>query len=227
MRAIEKYLGNKTNIIWDWNGTLVNDVDLCVSLLAKEMKGHHLEPISKEHHQNQFSFPIVDYYRKIGFKFSDDEFKEMSIKFSAKLSEGIFRCELFEGAKSLLVELKSKGIRHAVLSATPEEFLIKQVKHFNIYEIFELIYGLPDRYAASKVNRGRQLMEVANFKPDQTILVGDTEHDLDVGQALGVEVLLLAQGHQSYDRLKNRHHQVLNSGYGIDFKTSSNFATNL
>ncbi len=47
-----------------------------------------------------------------------------------------------------------------------------------------------------------------DIDPGQLILVGDTDHDLEVGDALGIDVLLVTGGHQSHARLSKRHSRV-------------------
>jgi len=61
-------------IIWDWNGTLLNDVDICVesiNILLSE-RGH--KPLSKSLYREIFTFPVKAYYELAGFDFTNESF---------------------------------------------------------------------------------------------------------------------------------------------------------
>jgi phosphoglycolate phosphatase len=63
------------------------------------------------------------------------------------------------------------------------------------------------------VERGKRLMREHRLDAAEILFVGDTDHDLEVGKTLGVDTLLIAEGHQSYERLSEVHHQVLKSRF--------------
>jgi phosphoglycolate phosphatase len=211
MKFIEPFILSKKHVIWDWNGTLVDDVDLCVSLLADELRQRQLNQVSKEKHREQFCFPIHDYYKKIGFKYTEEEFKTASIQFSRDHNKALKDCRLFEGTVEFILSLRRRGIKQSVLSATHEPLLFRQLEEFNILHLFDWVYGLSDHYATSKIHRGQHLIAQSGLDASETLLIGDTDHDLAVGKTLGIEVLLIADGHQSYERLKEIHPHVVRS----------------
>jgi phosphoglycolate phosphatase len=71
------------------------------------------------------------------------------------------------------------------------------------------VFGIGDRLAGSKVQRGHDLVRESGVPSTRTLLSGDTDHDLEVGQALGISVLLVIHGHQNAERLKRLHHDVI------------------
>jgi len=97
----------------------------------------------------------------------------------------------------------------SILSAGHQNHLNEITKSLKIDHLFDNIYGLGDFYAASKIERGRQLLEFAGKDLSKTIMIGDTDHDHAVGKNLGIDVLLIADGHQNYDKLKGIHHNVI------------------
>ncbi len=57
-------------IVWDWNGTLLNDVDLCFSCINRLLVSHDLKPLDTlSQYREVFTFPIEDYYKRVGFDF--------------------------------------------------------------------------------------------------------------------------------------------------------------
>ena len=75
--------------------------------------------------------------------------------------------------------------------------------------IFIAAYGLDNTKGKCKKNIAKQLMEDYMLNPKKTLMVGDTDHDLQVGNHIGVDVLLIAEGYQSYKKLSRIHDNVL------------------
>ena len=65
-------------IVFDFNGTIIDDVDLCLNLLNEMLEVEDLPLVSLEKYKNIFTFPIIEYYKKAGFTFQKHSFKELS-----------------------------------------------------------------------------------------------------------------------------------------------------
>ena len=87
--------------------------------------------------------------------------------------------------------------------------LQKMVRGFQLEAVFDFVFGIDDTLGTSKVYRGHELLTMSGVDRDRTILVGDTDHDLEVGRTLGIPVVLVARGHQSTARLRSVHDTVL------------------
>lgn len=48
------------------------------------------------------------------------------------------------------------------------------------------------------------------YDPEKVLMVGDTLHDLEVANAMGIKCVLVAQGHTSYTRLRDTGAFVFN-----------------
>ena len=215
MKSLWPHLEGKTHIIWDWNGTLLDDVDLMVDVISDILEDHGLGRLSRESYRELFRFPIRDYYQALGFNLEKVSFEKLSERFTLGYKTGLPKTRLHRGMKEFLDSVWQANICQSVLSAAQEEYLNEQLTHFGVRHYFEHVYGLTDYHAASKVERGKQLMEVAQIPRDTALLIGDTDHDLEVAQALGVEVLLLADGHQCWNRLTSKHSRVLLDRYAV------------
>jgi phosphoglycolate phosphatase len=211
MMALKEHLAGKRHVIWDWNGTLIDDVELVVDIMGRILADHALGTLSRDAYRELFCFPVAEYYRKIGFDFEKVPFEVVSNRFIADYNREILSCRLRGGAPGLLRELRAAGVSQSILSAAHEGHLRELLAHHGILDCFDRVYGLADTHAAGKVERGRELIAASGFTIDQSILVGDTDHDLEVGRELGVDVLLLGDGHQSYERLRAIHDRVIAS----------------
>ncbi len=200
-------------VIWDWNGTLINDADIGYYAEAELFRRYGLKVQTHEERLKNFCMPIEKYYRNMGFDFSKVSYDQISEEWLS-IYEGLVRTvPLFEGVSEMLDSLKSAGKRQFILSAAPEPHLHEIVKHHSIHHYFEGVYGLANARADSKIARGHELMKDHKISPQNSVLIGDTVHDYEVGQALGVEILLVGDGHHSFDALSAVHHNVLPSRF--------------
>lgn len=199
--SILDFTKNYDNIIWDWNGTLIDDVDIAVACINKLLPKYGASPITAQRYREIFDFPIRKYYDQLGLDLKKYSFEEIRDQYVADYNAFvILNSSLFPEMENLIKEIK-KTKNQYILSAVSQWHLDVITKHFNIDIFFNERFGVDNHYASSKLARGIELMKVAGIKKDKTLLIGDTLHDLEVAIELGINCLLLADGHQSYARL--------------------------
>ena len=69
------------HIIWDWNGTLLDDCKVCVKSFNRSLKKRNRRPISLDKYRSIFTFPVIDAYKKVGFDFKKESFSKVSNEF--------------------------------------------------------------------------------------------------------------------------------------------------
>jgi len=190
-----------SNIIWDWNGTLMDDLDLCIKVMNVSLAKRNMRLLTKEYYREIFDFPVEGYYQRLGFDFANDSFEKLSVEFIGNYNQYQYESKLFDKTESLLSALKNKGVKMYILSARDGEQLKKNLEHYKVFQYFEDISGLKDIYAHSKVENGLQLIENQKIKKDETVMIGDTIHDAEVAKKLGVNCVLLNRGHQNNEKL--------------------------
>ena len=200
---LEKY----THIIWDWNGTLLDDVELCFSTINALLEKRGLQPIKDiSSYREIFGFPVIDYYRRAGFDFDKEPFEVPAAEFIERYHSDNRRFRLFDGAEEILAYVKAMGLRQVILSASEINNLRLQVGLFDIEPYFDEVLGISNIYAGSKVAIGREY--VARNGIENAVIIGDTVHDYEVAQALGTDCILIANGHQ-------RRHTLLGCGVPV------------
>jgi phosphoglycolate phosphatase len=63
------------SIIWDWNGTLLNDVEVAINSINRLLYDRNLVPLTLERYLDVFTFPVQDYYEVIGFDLINEPFE--------------------------------------------------------------------------------------------------------------------------------------------------------
>lgn len=198
-------------IIWDWNGTLLNDLDLCISSINQLLKKRKLKTLSSTSYKEVFSFPVKDYYEAVGFDFNKEDFSGPAGEFIELYNTGVSKCELHPEVKLVLKHFQKQGNRQFVLSAMQQKMLEQTLKHQQIDSFFEATAGLDDHYAVSKIERGEKLFKSYNIEKHNTVMIGDTIHDFEVAEKLEIRSVLIANGHQSTERLQSTGAPVLNN----------------
>jgi len=194
---------NYNHIIWDWNGTLFNDVELCANVMNLLLEQESLPNISIQKYKEIFTFPVVDYYKIAGHTFEKNSFEVLGKQFMDEYELQKYNCDLFSGAKTLLAELQSRNVNQHLLSAYEQNSLNTILKNFAISDFFQNIIGLDNIYASGKSHLAKKLAEKIhnNGTARRILLIGDTIHDYEVAEEINSDCILMSHGHQDEERL--------------------------
>ena len=188
-------------VLWDWNGTLLNDLQYGIDVRNRSFPAFGLPRInSLEEYYEQFTFPIALYYQRAGV--TDEIFDEVAHAWMAEYVRGFSEVKLFEDAVSALRFFREAGIKQVILSATKLDMLKEQVAQFSIEGYFDEFLGLSDIYAKSKEAIGLSYLQSCCIAPQETCMIGDTLHDAEVADKLGTKCLLIPRGHQNRKTLQ-------------------------
>ncbi|MCF0106733.1 MAG: HAD hydrolase-like protein [Holdemanella sp.] len=188
-------------IIWDWNGTLFNDVDLCFGCINRLLKNHGYKPLKDiDAYRSVFGFPIIDYYKKAGFDFEKDPFDLLAKEYMDDYQSKSYDCKLQNDAIEAMEYVINHSMHQDILSASLYENLMNQIVLFPIQSYVDSIWGIQDIYAKSKMDIARQLKET--YKEDTLYFIGDSIHDYEVSKEMQANCILVCTGHQSKERLE-------------------------
>ena len=196
-------------IIWDWNGTLLNDVDICIDAINHLLVKRNHIPLKKNIYRDIFTFPVKDYYARAGFDFSDESFDKIAMEFIELYHKKLDDAEIFPEVINVLETFKRNRFRQFLVSAMEHDSLVKSVKDKGIYDFFDDISGIHNHFAESKLEMAKKFVNGLKIEKDQCCLIGDTIHDYEVACNLGIPCLQVAGGHQSYGRLASSGCQVV------------------
>ena len=146
------------HIIWDWNGTLLNDRWLCVEGINQALIKRGLNPISEDQYRNIFTFPVKDYYRRLGFDFEKEPFEVAGDEFVDYYGKNFHKAKLQKGTRNLLRKIQSKSISQSILSAAMESYLKSWVYAHKLEIYFSEIVGIDNQYADGKIQEGIKLI---------------------------------------------------------------------
>ena len=199
------------HIIWDWNGTLLDDRWLCVEGINQALVKRDLPPISEDRYRKIFTFPVKEYYKKLGFDFDNQPFEIAGDEFVDYYGKNFHKAKLQKGSRTLLSEIQSKSISQSILSAAMERYLKNWVCAHKLEIYFSEIVGIDNQYADGKIQEGINLIKKLPFKRRDIAMIGDTNHDSDVAEELNINCILIDHGHVNGRRLKKTGRTVVSN----------------
>lgn len=202
-------------IIWDWNGTLLNDVNLCIECMNIMLNERQLPLLSLERYRNIFGFPVIEYYKKLGFDFTKEDFTIPAHHFIDLYKTNLPKATLHDNVINTLESLQAKAYKQIIISAKEDEFLKKSVHDFGIANYFDGIYGINDHLAKGKTEMAMQLAAKKLFEPQTSLLIGDTLHDAEMAEQLNCDCIIIPNGHQAAHRFAGKNVRIVTALSGL------------
>ena len=188
-------------LFWDFNGTVFDDVEAGIRAVNKMLAERDIDVIpSVERYREIFDFPVIDYYRALGFDFDSEPYYEVLAPMWVDLyNEYSKESKLCDGVVETLEAVKKTEVKQVLFSATEINMLMGQLRALSISDSFDEVIGIDNIHAGGKLHLAKKWREE---HPDAKILyVGDTVHDAENAAVLGADCLLYLGGHQSRERL--------------------------
>ena len=191
------------HILWDWNGTLLDDTQAALDTLNIMLARRGARPIAMEFFRDHFAFPCRPFYDTIGMHVEDAEWDALAKEYHDLYAEQPKR--LNPETLAALEKVKASGAKQSIISALRQDLLDEVTGRMGVAEYMECIYGVDNLDGASKLDRALELMNhiapQVGEQPD-VVLIGDALHDKEVADALKVRCVLCGQGSHASWRLR-------------------------
>lgn len=190
-----------THIFWDFNGTILDDVQTGIDCVNKLLSQRGLTVIpDKDYYKKVFGFPIIDYYKRLGFDFDKESYHDVAVEWVSLYMENVKEASMNDGVKELLCKIMELGIPQYILSATEQNMLKVQLEMLGIADYFNEVTGLDNIHAGSKTELGKRFAE--KIQPQKALVIGDTTHDYETALAIGADCILFTGGHMNRETLE-------------------------
>ncbi|MEV5069607.1 HAD family hydrolase [Microbacterium sp. LMI12-1-1.1] len=180
---------------WDWNGTLLDDVDVAREAMSTVLRERTLPVIpDQDSYRQAFGFPIREFYARLGVDEAD--FLAAVDQYLRLFADTVGQASLQPDARVTLASVRDLGFEQVLISATPERTLEQQLTPHVLNEFFSHTHGITDAYAASKAHVVESWLTTSGHDPRRVLMVGDTNHDEEIAEALNVQFIRFRNGHQ-------------------------------
>jgi len=198
------------HIVWDWNGTLVDDAELCVVILNQILNDYGKMPVDRAFYLDNFSFPVCEYYKSLGLPSCGPEYQEISQRFIEEYRKKHHICKLQKSSVKMLSYIKGCGISQSVLSAGNIADVLDFVEYHKLSDFFTIISGVYHTNATGKSDVAHKHLNQIQACTSEILLIGDTLHDFEIATDLKVDCVLYSKGHNSKNRLLEASNSVIN-----------------
>lgn len=190
-------------VVWDWNGTLLDDVSVCLAVMNDMLRRRGCPPLTLERYREIFTFPVRDYYGPAGLDLDAEPFEALAVEYMAGYREASRACGLVPGALETLSALDDMGAVQVLASASRLDDLQRQLMEQGLTGRFAAVLGMGDDLGGGKAGLAAAYLAEKGVDARDVWFVGDTLHDLEVARSIGCRCVLLSSGHQSRHRLES------------------------
>ena len=183
-------------VLWDWNGTLLDDVPAAFNTANAMLRRRGLPQITRERYREAFGFPVRDFYAAVGFRLDEENWDAMAVEYHDLLRSDPAQ-RLRDGAMAALECVRQAGAGQSIISALRQDMLDADTAKAGVRPFMDRVWGVDNLDGATKLSRARALMKELRLDPSATVMIGDTLHDLETARELGAACVLADVGHQS------------------------------
>ncbi len=212
--AVGFFKGNNMDeykyIIWDWNGTLLEDINASLKSVNDMLESRGMAHIDKATYREAIGVPIRVFYDKV-FDMSREDYNVIIKEYNEGYIRYLSECGLSDGAVELLEKFSSEGKKQVIVSSSNNAQLLKNVEKYGVGKWFDAILGAEDFMADSKIDRAINYLEKNNAKADESLVIGDLIHDAMLAEEINADCVLLSTGHETPERLASSGAKVIDS----------------
>ena len=196
------YGARVAHLVWDWNGTLLDDFTLVVTATNVSLASVGGPAVTADEHRRDFRRPIVDYYAFVlGRPVSAGEFAALDDAFHDAYRAGLADCRL--AADALATRSAPGRARQSLLSMFFHDELVPVVSRYGLLAHLCRVDGLRDAVGGGpKAPHLRAHLAALGVDPTDCVLIGDSVDDADAADAVGAGVVLYPGGFTDPGRLR-------------------------
>lgn len=204
-------------VIFDYNGTLVDDVGIALKACNHMFKIYGVPHISLEQFRNTFTVPWIEFYmsnevkeHQIDIEKHQKEYNKIDTRLR---NQGL---NLHKNAKDTLDLLADKNIALGLLSSRNTKDLMTEVDSLGVAKYFDTIVGAEDinKDGTTRMKKGNKIIKEMKIKnPPEVLYVGDMVTDIINSRELGFLVGVISGGWQSDDKLKSENPDYFFNSY--------------
>lgn len=195
---------NFDTILFDLDGTLTDPAEGITNSVIYALKKMGIAPPERKELLKFIGPPLAQSFEKYFNLSYEQSLKAVDIYREYFAPKGLFENTLFDGVPEMLKSLKKDGKKIVLATSKPTVFANKILKHFNLYDFFDLTVG--SNLDGSLTNKAEvitvALERLGNIKKDRAVMVGDRLHDIVGGIKNGLFTVGVTFGYGSEEELK-------------------------
>jgi phosphoglycolate phosphatase-like HAD superfamily hydrolase len=191
----------RTHLVWDWNGTLLDDLSLVVSSTNHTFASVGARSVDAEEHRRRFRRPVSEFYAEILERaVTEEEFEELDRIFHEAYRMGLTTIPLAADAEAAI---KAWSGTQSLLSMWFHDELIPAVESRGLAGVFARVDGRPTEVDGGlKAGHLARHLAQLDVPGEQAVLIGDSIDDADAAASVGAACVLYTGGFTDPNRLR-------------------------
>ena len=189
-------------VLFDWDGTVADTRPGIFNSVRYAIGQYGIADRSDDELRYFIGPPLYDGFEHV-FGVSPELANELTDTYRVYYRDkGIFECNVYDGVGDLLRELHDAGVKTAVVSSKPKEFLDRLVEHFGLAEHLDAVVGpAMDNHNSNKTVLVNQALKELMLLPSTVAMIGDRHFDMEGAKAAGVNAVGVLYGYGTEEEL--------------------------
>lgn len=183
------------HFIWDWNGTLLDDLEVVIEAANVGLSEYGVGPIDEDVYRDHFTRPVRAFYDSLfGRPVTDGEWERLNHVFHVEYMARADRANLTEDAIDALDAVGADPGSQSLLSMSPQTWLEAIVERKGVRDRFSKVSGLSGETGGLKAVHMEGHIAALGLVPARTVVIGDTPDDATAAKHVGARVVLYDGG---------------------------------
>ncbi|MFW5417158.1 HAD family hydrolase [Nocardiopsis sp. CNT-189] len=206
-----EHLDGVRHIVWDWNGTLLDDNHANLTALNRACEPHGRGPVDLDYWRTVFRRPLLDCYEEhLGRPIAPELWARINEDYDRHYKQALPRCPLADGVPDVLHEWAGGGGTQSLLSMASHGHVVPLVAERGLDGHFTRVDGRKyDSRSDSKAEHLVEHLTGQGIDPATVVLIGDIDDDARAAREAGARAVLVASGMMSRERLEATGHPVV------------------
>jgi phosphoglycolate phosphatase len=181
-------------IVFDWDGTLMDSAAMIVASVQAAARDVGLEPPPEARARHIIGLGLGDALRHALPDLPENHYPELVERYRHHYLARDHELELFAGAEAMVRELAAAGVMLGVATGKSRKGLDRALGHTGLGECFHGTRCADECHSKPHPQMIMELMEEFAVTPEQTLMIGDTTHDLLMARNAGVDAVAVSYG---------------------------------
>ena len=191
------------HIVWDWNGTLLDDLPIVVEAVNRSLGALGEGPITADDYRDHYTRPVRHFYDGLlGRTVTDDEWLRLNATFHDSYFTLAEAVDLAPGAHDAIAMIDDSGWTQSLLSMSPSDWLGETVRRLGLTHRFDLVDGLSGPTGGRKAQHLEVHLRSLAVGGETTVVIGDTPDDVAAARYVGATAILFHGGSHHVELLE-------------------------
>lgn len=184
-----------SHVVWDWNGTLLDDLPIVIEAVNRSISDFGYGPIGAGDYRDHYTRPVKNFYESMFRRpITDEEWLRLNTSFHEHYFHLAETARLTSDGGAAMDMLATEGLTQSLLSMSPNDWLAKIVSRLGLTDRFVRVDGLTVETGGLKAPHLASHLNAMRIDASEVVAIGDTPDDAAAARHVGARVVLYNGG---------------------------------